>query len=167
MKKCKKGLSFRKRHILITDHNREHLQRHFSKETVGSKFYSKYHLDSFVKDIENQFPKTLSHARPEADGCYRISLTFREKIGVCSVIHIDELTDDEKTRIETIDRDGKKVRIVRTERENHTNKCQIILSKDWHLISIFPGEMTPPLPASPDIRDDYWDKHVFMETENK
>ena len=83
------------------------------------------------------------------------------------MVSIDELTGEEKDRIEIIDRQGQKVRSVKTDRVISTNECQIILSEGWHLITMFPGEMAPPLPDSPDIHDEYWDNHVFIEPESK
>ena len=71
--------------------------------------------------------------------------------------------DEERKRIEVVDRQGRKVRSLKTDRTIPTHECQIILSEDWHLITMFPGEMAPPLPESPDIHDDYWDNHVFIE----
>ena len=87
-------------------------------------------------------------------------------IGVSNVVNVDELTDDEKKQIEIVERNGKKVRSVKTERIILTRECQIILSSDWQLITMFPGELAPPLPESPDIHDDYWDNHVFVEPES-
>lgn len=109
------------------------------------------------------FPKAFCKAKPDDDGRIRISLTFPREIGVSNVVSVDELTDEEKSRIETIDRNGKKVRSVKTGRIIPTHKCQIILSNDWQLITMFPGEMAPPLPDSPDIHDEYWDNHIFIE----
>jgi hypothetical protein len=91
------------------------------------------------------------------------SLTFPKVIGVSNVVNVDELTDDEKKLIKIVDRNGKKVRSVKTERIIPTRECQIIISSDWKLITMFPGEMAPPLPDSPDIHDEYWDNHVFVE----
>ena len=76
---------------------------------------------------------------------------------------IEELTAEEKARIEIVDRQGKRVRSVKTDRVVPTHDCQIILSKEKKLITMFPGELSPPLPDSPDIHDDYWDYHVFIE----
>jgi hypothetical protein len=109
------------------------------------------------------FPKTFHEAKPEDDGRIRISLTFPREIGISNVVSIDELTEEEKKRIEIIDRSGRKVRSVKTDRIIPTRDCQLILSSDWHLITMFPGEMAPPLPDSPDIHDEYWDHHVFIE----
>ena len=140
----------------------EHLAAHFQQDLPGSKFYCKSPED-LLDEAMCLFPKTFRDAMPDDDGRIRISLTFPKEIGVSNVVNIDELTDEEKERIEIIDRNGKKVRSVKTDRIIPTHECQIILSNDWHLITMFPGEMAPPLPDSPDIHDEYWDNHVFIE----
>lgn len=162
-KNKEKNSNINKRHILIHNETREHVMIHFSENAIGSKFNNRYTLDSLIEEIENSFPKTLMYAKPDQDGRYRISLTFPEEIGVSNVVSIDELTEEEQQRIEIVDRQGKKVRSVKTDRTISTHDCQIIMSSDWYLITMFPGEMAPPLPDSPDIHDDYWDNHVFIE----
>lgn len=152
--------------IIITPSVSEHIKNHFGKELVGSKFY--YNSpEELLGDSMKLFPNEFSGAKLDNDGRYRISLKFPKEIGISNVVSIDELTDEEKDRIEIVDRQGRKVRSVKTERIIPTKECQIILSEDWHLITMFPGEMAPPLPPSPDIHDDYWDNHVFIEPESK
>lgn len=151
--------------IKISNDVRQHLATHFQKDLTGSKFY----CDSpkaLIDLAQQRFSEVFEQTQPDADGRYRISLTFPEEIGVSNVVSIDELTDEERRRIEIVDRQGRKVRSVKTSRIIPTKECQIILSKDWHLITMFPGELAPPLPASPDIHDDYWDTHVFIEPLN-
>lgn len=152
--------------IKIVKDVREHLATHFQQDLPGSKFYAKSPED-LLNMAQQLFPEIFSNAKPDADGRYRISLTFPEEIGVSNVVSIDELTDEEKGRIEIVDRQGRQVRSVKTYRVIPTHECQIILSKDWQLITMFPGEMAPPLPESPDIHDEYWDNHVFIEPESK
>ena len=147
--------------ICISPEVREHLDSHFQQDLPGSKFYSEspeYLLDEAMR----LFPKTFCEAKPDDDGRIRISLIFSKEIGVSNVVSVEELTDEEKEQVEIIDRNGKMVRSVKTDRVIPTRECQIILSDDWHLITMFPGEMAPPLPASPDIHDEYWDNHVFI-----
>lgn len=152
--------------IKISNDVRQHLATHFRQDLPGSKFYAESPED-LLNMAQQLFPETFSNAKPDADGRIRISLTFPEEIGMSNVVSIDELTDEEKKRIEIVDRQGRKVRSVKIDRIIPTQECQIILSEDWHLITMFPGEMAPPLPASPDIHDDYWDNHVFIEPESK
>lgn len=155
-----------KKQILISNDVRAHLVTHFQKDLPGSKFYAaspKELLDA----AQLLFPETFCNAKPDADGRIRISLTFPDEIGVSNVVSIKELTEEERSRIEIVERQGLKVLSVKTDRMIPTHDCQIILSEDWHLITMFPGEMAPPLPKSPDIHDDYWDFHVFIEPESK
>ena len=152
--------------IIITKEVREHIMLHFEKGQIGSKFYSESPAE-LLEEAMRLFPEKFRDASPDDDGRIRISLTFPEKIGLSNVVSVEELTDEEKERIETIDRNGKKVRSVKTDRAFPINECQIVLSEDWHLITMFPGEIAPPLPDSPDIHDEYWDNHVFIEPQKE
>lgn len=147
--------------ISIFPEVREHLASHFQQDLAGSKFYSQSPED-LLDEALRLFPKTFREAKPDDDGRIRISLTFPREIGISNVVSVDKLTDEEKEQVEIIDRNGKMVRSVKTDRVIPTCECQIILSDDWHLITMFPGEMAPPLPDSPDIHDEYWDNHVFI-----
>lgn len=151
-----------KKTIKITSKVREHLAAHFQQDLPGSKFFCTSPED-LLEEAMQLFPEKFRYAKPDDDGRIRISLTFPKEIGVSNVVSVDKLTDEEESRIETIDRQGKCVRLVKTDRIIPTHECQIILSNDWHLITMFPGEMAPPLPDSPDIHDEYWDNHVFIE----
>lgn len=155
-----------KRFIRVSSDVREHLASHFQQDLPGSKFYAESPED-LLNMAQRLFPETFSNAKPDVDGRYRISLTFPKEIGVSNVVHVDELTDEERERIEIVDRQGRIVRSVKTNRVISTHECQIVLSEDWNLITMFPGEMAPPLPESPDVHDDYWDSHVFIEPDIK
>lgn len=148
--------------IRISSEVRSHLATHFLQDMPGSKFYSESPED-LLEEAMRLFPETFREAKPDDDGRIRISLIFPKDIGISNVVCIDELADEEKKLIKIVDRNGKKVRSVKTERIISTCECQIILSSDWKLITMFPGEMAPPLPDSPDIHDEYWDNHVFVE----
>lgn len=152
----------KRNNIHISLEVREHIASHFQQDQSGSKFYCKSPED-LLEEAMRLFPKTFREARPDNDGRIRISLMFSQEIGVSNVVSVNELTDDEKERIKIIERNGKKVRSIKTKRVIPTKECQIILSSDGHLITMFPGEMAPPLPDSPDIRDEYWDNHVFID----
>ncbi len=152
--------------ISISPEVREHLATHFKQNLPGSKFNSASPED-LLEEAMRLFPETFREAKPDDDGRIRLSLTFPKEIGISNVVSVDKLTDDEKELIEIIDRNGKKVRSVKTDSIIPTHECQIILSHDWNLITMFPGAMAPPLPDSPDIHDDYWDNHVFIEPINK
>lgn len=150
--------------IKISNDTRYHLASHFLQALPGSKFYAKS-PDELLEKALRIFPETFSSAKPDADGRIRLSLTFQEEIGVSNVVCIDELTDEERQRIENVVRQGRMVRSIKTNRIIPTKECQVILSSDWQLITMFPGELAPPLPPSPDIHDEYWDNHVFIEPE--
>ena len=149
--------------IKITPEVHEHLATHFKQDQPGSKFYSESPED-LLKEAMRLFPESFRDARPDDDGRIRISLKFPREIGINNVVSIDNLTYDEKKRIEIVDRNGHKVRSVKTDRIIPTHECLIVLSSNWQLITMFPGEMAPPLPDSPDIHDEYWDNHVFIES---
>ena len=151
--------------IIISPDARQHLATHFKQDLPGSKFYCDS-PEALLDLAQQTFPEVFEQAKPDSDGRYRISLTFPEVIGVSNVLSIGELTKEERNRIEIVVRQGRKVRSVKTDRVIPTHECQIILSEDWNLITMFPGELAPPLPASPDIHDDYWDNHVFVEPAN-
>ena len=148
--------------IQITPEVRAHLTTHFQQDVPGSKFYSESPED-LLEEAIRLFPKVFRETKPDNDGRIRISLIFPRDIGVSNVVSIDSLTQEERKRVEVVDRQGRKVRSVKTDRIIPTHECQIVLSTDWHLITMFPGEMATPLPDSPDIHDEYWDNHVFIE----
>ena len=147
--------------INISPEVRVHLATHFQQELPGSKFFCSS-PEELIEKAMRLFPEKFHEAKPDSDGRIRISLLFPEDIGTSNVVSISELTREEKSRIEVIDRQGRMVRSVKTDRVVPTRECQIILSSDWQLITMFPGEMAPPLPPSPDVHDDYWDSHVFI-----
>lgn len=151
-----------KPHFTISQEVRKHLALHFKQDMPGSKFYSES-PEGLLEEAIRLFPEIFRKAKPDDDGRIRISLTFPREIGDSNVVSIDSLTQEERERIEIIDRNGKMVRSVKTDRIIPTHECQIVLSTDWHLITMFPGELAPPLPDSPDIPDEYWDSHVFIE----
>lgn len=160
---CKKECGNELPVIRIPDSILDHLSLHFRSELPGSKFY----LDS-PRDVLDRamdlFPEKFQNAIPEPDGRIRISLVFPYLIGCSNVVAINELTEEERKRIEIKERQGKRVRSVVTDRSFPTKECQVILSQDWQLITMFPGVMAPPLPDSPDTPSPFWDKHVFIQS---
>ena len=62
-----------------------------------------------------------------------------------NVVSVSELTNEENDRIEIVDRNGKKVRSVKTDRIIPTHECQVILTSEWQLVTMFPGEIAPPI----------------------
>lgn len=152
--------------IIISQEVRTHLATHFQRELPGSKFFCNS-PEELIEMAMRFFPEKFREAKPDGDGRIRISLLFLEDIGTSNVENISELTQEEASHIEVVDRQGRKVRSVKTDRVIPTRKCQIILSSDWQLITMFPGELAPPLPTSPDIHDEYWDNHVFIEPKSE
>lgn len=152
--------------IHISQEVNDHLASHFLQDLPGSKFYRNSPKE-LLNEAMRLFPKTFREAKPDKDGRIRISLIFREIIGISNVVSDEELTDEERQKIEIVDRNGKKVRSVKTNRVIPTCECQVIFSSNGQLITMFPGELAPPLPDSPDVHDEYWDHHVFIEPISK
>lgn len=148
--------------IKISEQVQKHLSSHFQQDQIGSQF-TIGSLEEILFDAMHQFPKKFKEAKPDKDGRIRLSFHFPHTIGYTNVIHVEKLTDDERDAIVIKDRDGIPVRIVLSARRIPATELQLILSANNHLITMFPGEMAPPLPASPEIHDDYWDHHVFIE----
>ena len=94
--------------IYISPEVCEHLTSHFLQDLLGSKFYSESPND-LLEESMRLFPEIFREAKPDGDGRIRISLTFPREIGVSNVVKVDELTGDEKKRIEIVDRNGKMV----------------------------------------------------------
>ena len=153
-----------KRKIVISKEVRSHLASHFQQDQLGSKFYATS-PEALLKKAQRLFPEQFDEAIPDEDGRIRISLVFPEVIGESNVVNIDELTQEERDKINIVDRQGRLVRSVKTNRVIPTRECQIVLSPNNHLITMFPGKKAPSLPPSPDIHDEFWDNHVFIESE--
>lgn len=150
----------------ISNSVREHLALHFGTSTLGSKFYATS-PDLMLERLVQTFPDAFTYSRPDADGRIRIHFELPEPIGESNVVCIDELTEEEKASIHIVDRNGTLVRCAKSSRVIPTCHCCAIFTSDWQLITMFPGEMAPSLPESPDIHDEYWDNHVFIEPESK
>ena len=150
----------------ISHEVREHLASHFGTTLPGSKFYSNS-PDLMLERLIQTFPDAFMYSRADADGRIRIHFEFTEPIGESNVVCINELTEEEKSTIRIVDRNGIPVRCATSSRVIPTCHCCTVFTSDWQLITMFPGEMAPPLPESPDIHDEYWDNHVFIEPKSK
>lgn len=159
--------------ICLSQEVKEHLRQHFEQDTVGSKFYGES-PKAVLEEAIRHFPDTFYQAHADDDGRVRLTLDFGDPIGQSRVVAINDLTVEERANIKKRTRDdGKIVRVVRSGRVFSTTLCQIVLApnKEKHrpdkpyydLITMFPGELAPPLPDSPVIPDAYWEKHVFVE----
>lgn len=148
--------------VKILEEVRDHLSSHFRKDLPGSYFYAPKPELVLEKAMRTK-PESFACSTPEADGRIRIYIKFSEPIGICNVVNIEDLTQEEKDSIARVDRNGKIVRRAYTNRVLPTCDCCIVLTADNYLITMFPGLMAPPLPSSPDVPDSFWDKHVFIE----
>lgn len=147
--------------LILTDEVRVHLMRHFSDLLPGSKF-SVGPPERLLQTIVDRFPETISNATVN-NGCKIVSLTFPFNIGTCNVIPLTELTPEEQSTLHLEHRGESIVRCAISSRQFPTDSCQLILDDKNQVITVYPGELAPPLPSSPDIPDPYWDKHVFIK----
>lgn len=160
------ALIHRKRRIIIDNDTRCHvLDNHFNENALGSKFKKSFTIDSLLDEAQKLFSASFKHAStdPHDGDKIKLSLVFPYEIGYCNVVHINELDEEERNSLSIVQRGKGQAKTIKSRRKFPTKECQIILSQDWHLITMFPGEMAPPLPDSPDIHDEYWDNHVFVE----
>lgn len=148
--------------ISINKETWEHLQRHFNAEMPGSKFLFDS-PDCLIQAVVDDFPNSIRNAPFNEYGCKVVSVTFPFDIGNCNVISLDDVTEDELSTLQIIQRGERKARCIKSNRIIPTKECQLILDEDNNLITAYPGELAPPLPDSPDIHDEYWDNHVFIE----
>ena len=137
--------------ITLDDDTREHLHRHFDGELPGSKFCFQ-NAEELIQTIVDSFPKEIAEAQPNAEGVKVVSLHFPYEIGTCNVVAIDELTDAERNTLKTVPRGETLARCATSDRVFPTKE----------VITIYPGELAPPLPPTPETSDPYWDKHVFI-----
>lgn len=148
--------------IILDDDGMEHIIRHFKGGIPGSKFTvdSPQHLLQMIVD---SFPDSIQNAKRGKDDCKIVSVSFPFEIGNCNVVAIEDLTDEEKSSVHIIWRDDVVTRFVYSKRAFPTKECQMILHPNNHVVTVYPGELAPPLPESLDEHDDYWDNHVFIE----
>lgn len=148
--------------IFLNEDTRNHLRRHFDAEIPGSKF-SFANVDILLQTIVDHYPELVKEAISNEYGCKTVSITFPYVVGYSNVVPIDELNEEERSTLRVVKRDEYLVRIAISLRVFPTHDCQLILDADNNVITAYPGELAPPLPDSPDIHDEYWDNHVFIE----
>lgn len=148
--------------ISLSNETREHLQRHFNAEMPGSKFLFDS-PDSMLQTVVDDYPNSIRNAPLNEYGCKVVSVTFPFDIGNGNVVSLDDVTEDELSTLQIIQRGETKARCIKSNRIIPTKECQLVLDEDNNLITAYPGELAPPLPDSPDIHDEYWDNHVFIE----
>lgn len=151
--------------IKITDGVLQHLEQHFKPGVPGSKFNCNSPfllLEEAVRINSGKFKEAV----PESDNRARITIVFPREIGFTNVIAIKDLTAEEKKTIKAIDRGGKYARVAISGRDFSTKECQFILElseESWYLITMFPGELAPPLPDTANESPEYWKEHVFIQ----
>lgn len=154
--------------IIIDEETMTHLSSHFASDQLGSKFFMSS-PDELLKAAYELNPEEFKK-QPDNNGRIEWTFTFPQPIGISNVINEELLSEEERKTIHTEERNGKVVRVAFSQRSFPTKECQVILyvNKDGipELVTMFPGEMAPPLPSSPDIHDEYWDKHLFVKPIN-
>lgn len=147
--------------ITIDSSTSEHIKQHFESNTPGSKFYvdNPNHLLQMVVD---SFPDAIRNAVSNENNCKIVSVAFPYEIGTCNVVAFDKLTDEERSSLRFIQRGDKIVKCFSSKRVFPTKECQLILDENNNVITVYPGELAPPLPDAPDIHDRYWDNHAFL-----
>lgn len=152
--------------IFLSEEVKEHLQRHFSYGILGSKFIFDS-PDTLFQIIVNQYPQLVREAIVNEYGCKTVSITFPFVVGYCNVVPLDELNEEELSTMRVVSRGESTTRCIISPRVFPTHECQLILDANNNIVTAYPGELAPPLPESPDIHDEYWDNHVFIEPTSK
>ena len=149
-------------YVSMSEETKDHLQRHFNSDMPGSKFF----FDSpegLIQAIVDGYPNVLRKTKCNEYGYKIVSVLFPSVIGTCNVVSLDDVTEEELATLHIVQRGETLARCIISKRIIHTKECQLILDGDNNVITAYPGEMAPPLPDTPDIHDDYWDNHVFIE----
>ena len=147
-------------------------------KVLSSKFYPEIIsnpdnlYDILIKEVSVNGPV----ARWTGTKC-ELQVIFREDhypsgIGNNCMLHISDLSDEEKEGIFESTRDGLKIKVIRSVPEP-TFKVNIILYRNEdniQIVSIFPGDYAPPLPDKDNQPEDqflisqkFWKNHVFIE----
>ena len=149
-------------YVYLTEDIRQHLQRHFNDKMPGSKFFFDT-PERLLQTIVDDYPDAIRKASFNEYGCKTVSILFPFDIGNCNVVSLKDVKEDELLSLQIIQRDDIKARCIKSKRIIPTKECQLILDEYNNVITVYPGELAPPLPSSPDIHDEYWDNHVFVE----
>ncbi len=148
--------------IFLREDAENHLKRHFDIEMPGSKFFFDS-PESLFQTIVNDYADIIRKSGCNEMGIKTVSITFPSVIGNCNVVSISDLSVSELSTLRIVPRGEALARCIASDRLVPTKECQLILDKGNNIITAYPGELAPPLPASPDIHDEYWDSHVFIE----
>lgn len=142
----------------------------------GSKFLPDFGKSpqEIVQKMLSLFPDKFLDATPEQDNKVRLSFCLNSPTGTNSLVCEDSLSPTERSGILTIERNGCIVRTINISREILTNECQIILaldnsdciqnsgSKKYSLVTLFPGELAPPLPKVGEEPHPFWKNHLLI-----
>lgn len=148
--------------IKMSEEVRTHIMSHFDDTTPGSRFAAE-EPEILLQKILDHFPDVVGNAPVDADGRKRITLKFTTNIGTSNVVAVSTLTEEERDTIHTVQRGKCLVRCAFSSRHFPTNECQLVLSANNDLVTVYPGEFAPPLPQNPGISNPYWDNHVFIQ----
>ncbi len=141
-----------------------HAWNHFSNSSkLGSMFFAQNPAE-VLTTAATTYPHIFKEAKLDPiDGRKRLSFVFEYEIGLCNVVALTDLTLEERESITEEERDGIVVRTVHSIRTFPTRECQIILSSDNVVITMFPGPMAPPLPKKGE-HSVFWESHVFVKS---
>ena len=93
---------------------------------------------------------------------------FNEIVGNDHLFLISDLSDQEKTFVRKIPRDGKIVNCIERSSYKSTSQVNVVLDNETNeILTIFPGKYAPPFPS--DAMDDFtkrnttlfWNEHCF------
>lgn len=151
--------------IYMSEETKKHMQRHFNSDIPGSKFFFDS-PENLMQAIVDSYSGIIRKAECDKHGYKIISIQFPSEIGTCNVVSLDDVTEEELATLHIVRRDQSLTRCIISHKLYMTKECQLILDGNNNVITAYPGELAPPLPASPDIHDEYWDNHVFIEPAN-
>ena len=156
----------------------DHLARHFNNDSLvtGSMFISDFATTpiELLKKIKNHIISNNLTFPFNGKRC-EISLKFNDQVGWDSIIRIDKLTKDEQKTIIQKRRDQENeylVNFIKLDKKIPTNRVNVILLQaddELRILTIFPGELAPPIPNykyhNPEEYkkyDTFWQAHAFI-----
>lgn len=180
-----------KKKLMITDQRIIHLLRHFIEidfsyrtnlyslglddiaikaacELIGSKFDVSQVLnpEQLLKLIEKG--KLIKEVK-QPNGNTARSMEFEYTIGTEGIVALDELSNDERTQMKEVIRNGLHLKAIQLSRLKRTNRLTYVVNNQHEIITAFPGRYAPPLPFTEmpfeEKKDatEFWLNHVFIE----
>ena len=140
-----------------------HIMRHFPMRdgNIGSLFYVRTPVE-LLTFAATQYPQIFYDAMFDVDGRKRLSFMAEQDIGVCNIVPLNKLSQEEIDSLTLEERDGYMVKVFRTHQLFPTKEFHIILGENNTVITMFPGPMAPPLPQNEEISD-FWESHAFIK----